>query len=179
MIRNKFFLLLALSSIYLLNGCSSVEKINQDELESFPSEIQDVILATNPDVVSIEYLLKNSDDYVLDIKEVSIEKYLTNFVIVTGRIAKIEEIIYSEEENDFLLDKYKDNEEMLNVIFNYKRYNVYIDESKLPIEYSVPAENELDIKENFEYYFITKVSSYYEGSYNYNLESAHKSIHYN
>lgn len=147
----------------LLIGCRSKEKsykIDENLLNKFPSSIQGVIKEVNPDIVTMKYLINNSDKYKTELGSDRNDF----FVIVKGTVTDIKKTNYSNEDLSILK-----NEDMASLLKNTISYSYSIDKNNTPLEDSITiGEQEPNIDTDKEYYFFVTVNKY-GNEYSYNI----------
>lgn len=141
----------------LLTGCSStnVRKIDDKLLNHFSSSDQALLQEVNPDVVTMEYLVKHSKDYACEL-DTDRNDF---FVLMHGTITDISIRSYDEEEVRALLPA-----DMADTLLASTVADVYIDGCADSIRVDI---DEFPVETGAEYYFFVHVSESFEG-YSYN-----------
>ncbi len=142
--------------VILLTACSktdTVSKINDDLMKSFPVDVQLYLKDLDPDIVSMEYLLNNPEDYVSKLGE-------NKFVLVKGNVTDITVIDYSKEDLSIM-----ENQEMADLLKDVVVYDYYIDDTKTPLSDNL---GNTDVRIDKEYYFLVSVRDQI-GEYTYSV----------
>lgn len=143
----------------LLCGCSSgsPQKIDDKLLNHFSSKDRTILEEVNPDLVSMQYLVKHASDYATDITS-DRNDY---FVVVKGTVTKLET---EEYDDDDILDKM--DPEMADLLRGKVKTDIYLDECDIPLS---DTDSEYNIEVGNEYYFYVMVSENFNGDYRYTL----------
>ena len=149
----KIVITLLLISSNLLVGCNKiadVAKLDDKQMNMFPSSVKVILEDANPDIVSMDYLEEHAKDYAIEF-ETDRNDY---FVILKGTVTDVNIIDYSKEDLSIL-----DNEDKETLLKDIISYEYYIDESKSYINTSINiGEKEPDIDDGKEYYFFIIVN---------------------
>lgn len=128
-----------------LCGCgSSASKVDDALMNHFSSDYRELLKEANPDVVSMEYLVKHASDYACDITS----ERNDFFVVLCGCVSNVEAVEYDE---DILSGM---DEDVAALLRESNSLDVYLDDSAESI--SVDAEL-YDIEVGREYYFFVHV----------------------
>lgn len=142
----------------LLCGCSSgsPQKIDDKLLNHFSSKERTILEEVNPDLVSMQYLVKHASDYATDITSDQNDY----FVVVKGTVSALE----TEEYDDELLDKM--DPDMADLLRGKAKTDIYLDECDTPL---CDTYSEYDLEVGNEYYFYVYVSESLNNNYRYTL----------
>lgn len=157
------YLIITILSCVLLAGCGTnnkSNKIDEELLNKFPSDTQEVLKDVNPDLIDINYLVDNSEKYKTELAS----DRNNFFVVVKGTVTDINKTDYSSE--DLSIMENKDAAELLK---NTISYDIYLDKVKVPLSENIQTgEVEPDIKQGKEYYFFIYVTKIVD-DYNYSI----------
>lgn len=149
-------LIIVLMLIASLTGCGkgneteTATKIDDKLMNHFSMSDQLFFKDTNPDVVSMSYLIKNARDYVTEIGTGRNDF----FVLVKGTVTGIEVTDYSKEDLSFM-----ENQDVAAFLKDVISYDIYIDNAEEPLSDNIKTgDKEPSIEENKEYYFMVSVS---------------------
>lgn len=147
----KKIIILILFAI-ILTSCNkkeTVEKFDTATLKQFDWETRVFIEDMDPDIVSMDYLVKNADKYLSDVFAAQYK-----YVFVKGTVTDIKITDYSKEDLSIM-----SNQEVAEFLSQRISYDIFLDgvEESLS-ENIIIGEPEPDIEIGKEYYFMVSVS---------------------
>jgi len=141
--------------VYLMVGCSKSSNLQKPstidtiDMNAFPYEIQLLLENNKPDVVSMDYLVDNPEDYVTDL----MANENDFFVLVKGAVSSIDITDYSKEDLSIM-----ENKDAANLLSNTTAYDYYLGDSEVALSGSFTGgEKVTDVEKGHEYYFTVVV----------------------
>jgi hypothetical protein len=132
----------------LLTGCAADEKpvkLNENAINGLPYGTREYIKSENPDVVTMKYLIKNAEDYI------------GGFVIVAGKVDRVDVTDYSKEDLSIMSDR------AIEVLKDVISYDVYLDGADRPLTDNTDNPN---VDTGKEYYFYVSVNKIIDHTFN-------------
>lgn len=129
----------------ILTGCSAKpERLDDKALNCFSYDSKILVQSVNPDLVTMDYLIKHPDDYVTPIDTTDDDF----FVVVKGKVTSIKVTDYSKEDLSIM-----DNKEAAELLSSQIGYEYNIDDSTDFLS----NYDDIGITEDKEYYFMVCV----------------------
>jgi hypothetical protein len=157
------YLILTILSCVLLVSCGTTNKsnkIDEELLNKFPSDTQELLKDVNPDLIDIKYLIDNSEKYKTELDSDRNDF----FVVVKGDVTEIDKTDYSGEDLSIM-----ENKEAAELLKNTISYDIHLDNNSIPLSDNILlGEPEPKIETGKEYYFFIHVSKIVD-DYNYSI----------
>ena len=158
----KIIYLIIVMSLFLVscNKSEKAVKIDDELLNKFPRDAQAILKNANPDLVTIDYLVENADNYAVEF-DTDRNDF---FVVLKGTVTEITTTDYSKEDLSIL-----ENDDAIEIMKNTLYFDYRIDDSETTIGKSISiGEDEPKIKLEKEYYFFIIVTEIVD-KYNFSI----------